>query len=272
VTEIRVFPDAEVLGTTLAEELFAGIGAASREGRPYVLGCPGGRSPRTTYQALARVAAGADLGHLVIAMMDDYVVRSPDGGFEQVPAGAHYSCRRFAYEEIAGLLNATARVGVTADRIWLPDPADPSAYRHRLEATGGVDHFIVASGASDGHVAFVHPGTPLDSDVSIVELAQTTRRDNMATFPDFTSLAEVPSYGVSVGLGTIVDLSRAVTLIIHGADKQEAARRVTSVSGFDIDWPATFIHRCQGGRIWLDAAAYPGSDRAEVRAAGPAEE
>jgi glucosamine-6-phosphate deaminase len=262
VTEIRVFADAEALGAALAGELMAGIDAARHANRRYVLGCPGGRSPRTTYQALARLASGVDLGHVVMAMMDDYVVPGPGGGFEHVPADAHYSCRRFAYDEIAAPLNASARVGVTADRIWLPDPADPGAYRRRLETAGGVNHFIVASGASDGHVAFVQPGTPLDSDVAIVELAQTTRRDNMATFPDFASLAEVPRYGVSVGLGTIIDLSRAVTLVIHGAGKQEAARRVTSVSHFDIDWPATFIHRCQGGRIWLDVAAYPGSDTA----------
>ena len=257
MTEVRVFKDAEALGLALAQEIAAGIEAARREGRRFVLGCPGGRSPRSTYRALARLLAGADLRHLVIAMMDDYVERGPDGGWRHVPADAHYSCRRFAREEIVEALDASAGQGVARDHLWLPDPADPPAYGRRLRESGGVDHFIVASGASDGHVAFVKPGTPLESDVSIVALAETTRRDNMGTFPDFRSIDEVPTHGVSVGLGTIVSTSRRVTLLLDGVGKRYAAERVLGVTDFDPRWPATFIHRCRQGRVWLDVAAQP---------------
>jgi glucosamine-6-phosphate deaminase len=201
---------------------------------------------------------GADLSHLVIAMMDDYVVPAGDGGFEHCPAGAHYSCRRFVRDEIAEPLNEAAAAGVPDEHVWLPDPRDPPAYRARLGDAGGVDLFIVASGASDGHVAFVKPGTPLDSDMAIIELAESTRRDNLATFPDFGSLDAVPGHGVSVGLGTIRDLSRQVRLIIHGEEKRLAARRVLEAGDFDPEWPATFIHRCRGAQIWLDEAAHPG--------------
>jgi glucosamine-6-phosphate deaminase len=257
LTEIREFPDESSLGAALATEIIAGIDAARDGGRRYVLGCPGGRSARSTYQALAGGLEGADIGHLVIAMMDDYVVRAADGSFEHCPADAHYSCRRFARLEIAGPLNEAAAVGVPDDHVWLPDPHDPPAYQARLEAAGGVDLFIVASGASDGHVAFVKPGTPLDSGVSIIPLALTTRTDNMATFPDFGSIDEVPDHGVSVGLGTIRSVSREVRLIIHGEDKRTAARRVLEAEDFEPQWPATFIHRCRGAQVWLDEAARP---------------
>lgn len=257
MTEVRVFADESGLGAALAAEIIAGIDAARDGGRRYVLGCPGGRSARSTYRALAQGLEGADIGHLVIAMMDDYVVRAPDGSFEHCPADAHYSCRRFARTEIAGPLNEAAAVGVPDDHVWLPDPHDPPAYQARLEAAGGVDLFIVASGASDGHVAFVKPGTPLDSGVSIIPLAVTTRTDNMATFPDFGSIDEVPDHGVSVGLGTIRSVSREVRLIIHGEGKRTAARRVLEADDFEPDWPATFIHRCRGAQVWLDEAARP---------------
>jgi glucosamine-6-phosphate deaminase len=263
---VRVSLDPESLGLALAAEIMAGIDAARRAGRRFVLGCPGGRSARSTYQALAGLAEGADLDHLVIAMMDDYVERGPDGGWQQVPADVHYSCRRFAREEIAGSLSATAARPILPEHVWLPDPADPPAYARRLADAGGVDEFIVASGASDGHVAFCKPGTPLDSDVSIVTLADTTRRDNLATFPEFRSLDEVPTHGVTVGLGTIAGLSRRVTLVIHGAGKGEAARRVLAATDHEPDWPATFIHRCRDGRVWLDEAAR-GAGRQEAPAA-----
>lgn len=257
MTPVRVFRDEGELGAALAAEIIAGIDEARASGRRYVLGCPGGRSGRSTYQALAQGVQGADISHLVIAMMDDYVLPTTDGAFEHCPADAHYSCQRFARVEIAGPLNAAAAVGVPDDQVWLPDPRDPAAYRARLEDAGGVDLFIVASGASDGHVAFVKPGTPLDSDVSIIPLAETTRRDNMATFPEFGSLDDVPRYGVSVGLGTIGSVSREVRLIIHGEGKRTAARRVLEADDFEPDWPATFIHRCRGAQIWLDEAAHP---------------
>ena len=266
---VRVFADPEALGEVLAADIAAGIADAGRDGRRFVLGCPGGRSGRTTYQALARHLAGQDLGHVVIAMMDDYLVRGPDGTWRHVPADAHYSCRRFAFDEIVAPLDAFAARGLRPEHVWLPDPADPPAYGQRLEAAGGVDHFIVASGASDGHVAFVTPGTALDSDVAIIELAESTRRDNLATFPAFATIDEVPTHGVSVGLGTISRLSRRVTLVIHGAGKREAARRVLAAIDHEPDWPATFIHRCRDARAWLDEAAVSGSFAAGDRPSGP---
>jgi len=258
VTEIRVFPDDGALGAALADEIMVGIDEARAAGTRYLLGCPGGRSPMSTYEALAARVAGADLSHLVIVMMDDYVVRGPGGGWQHVPGDAHYSCRRFARVEIAAPLSDAAAVGIPRDQVWLPDPSDPPSYRRRLEEAGGVDLFIVASGASDGHVAFVQPGTPLDSDVSIIGLAEATRRDNMATFPDFSALEEVPDHGVSVGLGTIRTVSKRVRLIINGEGKRVAARRALEVDDFDPEWPATFIHRCRDAQIWLDEAAHSG--------------
>ena len=255
---IRVFPHPVALGEALAEEIALGIAAAGREGRRYLLGCPGGRSGQTTYRALARRAGGMDLRHLVIVMMDDYLLPAPGGGWRRAPASAHYSCERFALEDIAAPLDAAAAHAIAPEHIWLPDPADPAEYEARIADAGCVDLFIVASGASDGHVAFNPPGSPADSRTRIVTLAETTRRDNLATFPAFRSLDEVPTHGVSVGLGTITRLSRRVRLVIHGDAKRSTAARVLDATGFDPAWPATFISGCPDARIWLDAAAVPG--------------
>jgi glucosamine-6-phosphate deaminase len=195
----------------------------------------------------------------VIAMMDEYLVEDADGTLRLPPQSAHYSCRRFADEEICGPLTAAAAPGrgIDPDQVWLPDPTDPEDYERRLADAGGVDLFLVASGASDGHVAFVSPGTPLDSRAAIIPIADTTRRDNLATFPGFRSLDDVPRHGVSVGLGTIVRQSRAVRLILLGEAKRESAARVLAADEFDPSWPATVIHRCPDPEIWLDAAADP---------------
>jgi glucosamine-6-phosphate deaminase len=230
------FADATALGESLADELIARYD--TREG-PFLLGCPGGRSLRTSYRALA--ARGRLLDRLVVVMMDEYV---------GAPRDAHYSCTRFAHEEIAGPL------GVPAERVWLPDATDPGAYDNRIGAAGGVAVFLLASGASDGHVAFVPPGSPRDGRTAVLPIAETTRRDNLVTFPEFTGLDDVPRLGVSVGLGTIA-AARSLKLVLHGSDKRAAAARLLALDAFDPSWPASIVHDHPDSEIWIDRAAQP---------------
>jgi glucosamine-6-phosphate deaminase len=160
-------------------------------------------------------------------MMDEYV--------PVPPPEAHYSCRGFALREIAEPL------GLPPERVWVPDPDDPAAYDDRIAAAGGIDLFLLASGASDGHVAMLGPGSPRGGRTSVVDLAETTRRDNLSSFPDFGSLDDVPRRGVSVGLGTI-GAARALRLVLHGEDKRDAVERLLSLDRFDPEWPASIVH------------------------------
>jgi glucosamine-6-phosphate deaminase len=206
--EVRRFDDADELGATLASEIVAA--------QPRLLGCPGGRSLRSTYRRLP------PLPETTVVMMDEYV--------PVPPASAHWSCRGFAERELPPVRE-----------VWLPDPAQPEAYDERIAAAGGIDLFLLASGASDGHVAMLGPGAPRDGRTSVVELAETTRRDNLRTFPDFESLDDVPRAGVTVGLATIAD-ARALRLVIHGDDKREAVERLLSYHTFDPAWPVSIVH------------------------------
>lgn len=232
--ELRVFADAEALGRALAGEVVARHDAT--EGA-FLLGCPGGRSLRTTYRALA--ARGRPLDRLVVVMMDEYLGAPPD---------AHYSCARFAREEIARPL------GVPPERVWLPDASDPEAYDDRIERAGGIDLFLLASGASDGHVAFVPPWSSRGGRTAVLELAGSTRRDNLATFPEFGDVRDVPSHGVSVGLGTIAS-ARALRLVLHGAGKRQATARLLALDEFDASWPASIVHDHPDAEIWVDEEA-----------------
>lgn len=232
--EVRLFANADTLGAALAESILARYAAS--EGA-FLLGCPGGRTPLSTYRAL--VARRPRLHRLVVVMMDEYV---------GAPAEAHYSCRGFALRELAGPL------GLRDDQVWLPDADDPAAYDARIAAAGGMDLFLLASGASDGHVAFVPPGSAREGRTAVLVIAETTRRDNLATFPHFASLDEVPTHGVSVGLATIAG-SRAVRLVLLGAGKREATRRVLALDAFDPSWPVSIVHECTDAEIWVDQEA-----------------
>lgn len=272
--EPTVFADADALGDALAREIAAGIRDAGEAARPYVLGCPGGRSPLSTYAALTRMVASQhpDLSHLVIAMMDEYVLREDGGDFRAVPSDAHYSVARFAAEGIVGPLNAAAGPGrgIAPANVWLPDPSDPSAYDDQLAANGGVDLFILASGDTDGHVAFNPPGSPADSRARIIPLAKSTRQDNLGTFPEFRSLEEVPKYGVSVGIATIAKLTRRAVLVAHGASKRTAVARIAASPSYEPEWPATVIWLCKQPSLFVDADAAARPSRTNGHAAAAA--
>jgi glucosamine-6-phosphate deaminase len=200
-------------------------------------------------------------------MMDDYLV--PGSGADTNPAGraalvhcdaeAHYSCRRFAWQEIQDVFNQHLPQSrqVPTSQVWFPDPSDPQAYDARLQLAGGIDLFLIASGASDGHVAFNPPGSDAGSVTRIIQLSDSTRRDNMATFPEFQDLSQVPSHGVSVGLATIAALSQRVWLVMHGQGKRFALEQLARRGEFSTDWPVSIVFNCRNPKVVLDEAAIP---------------
>lgn len=253
-----VLADPDAVGAVVAGHLLEEIRRAGSEGRTFLLGCPTGRTPAPVYRELAALVGRTrtDLDHLVVALMDDYVLPEA-GGFRAVPEDRSYSCvgyaRRYILEPLAAASAATGAAAPTT--LWHADPADPGKYDEQLADAGGIDLFLLASGASDGHVAFNPPGSARDSTTRIVELSDETRRDNMATFPDFRTLEQVPHHGLTVGVSTIVDRSRELVMVVTGADKATAFRRLTTAERFEPDWPATAFVEGARTSLYADRAA-----------------
>lgn len=229
-----MLPTPEAIGESLAERVLSRL-----TGNQFLLGCPTGRTPRPFYEALAR--RQADLSRVVFVMMDEYL----DDRLEYARA---HSCHEFVARHIGGPL------GIRPDAVWFPDPRSPEAYDARIADAGGIDFFLLASGATDGHVAFNPPGTPRDSHTRIVVLSEETRRDNLKTFPDFGSLEDVPRRGVSVGIDTITRAREAV-MVVWGESKRLTLTRIMAATAYDPAWPATVIHECSNAEVICDRAA-----------------
>jgi glucosamine-6-phosphate deaminase len=207
-----------------------------------------------------------DLSHLVLVMMDEYLVPD-DGQLTYASPNEPWSCHHFARVEIAEPLNAglPPAYRVRDESIWFPDVREPAAYDARIAGAGGIDFFMLASGASDGHVAFNPPGSPRDSRTRIIPLSEETRRDNLITFPAFGALSAVPHFGISVGIDTIAAAKEAV-MIVWGVGKRLTLARMLKAERYQPDWPATVIHECAAREIVSDAdAAYT-----QATLAGPA--
>ncbi|GAB3583406.1 glucosamine-6-phosphate deaminase [Leifsonia lichenia] len=262
--EILDTPDD--VGRAAAEQIADAIAAANAEGRTFVLGCPTGRSPLTTYEQLAAIVAerDLDLSTVVIALMDEYVEQAggeraaEDREFRAVDPALAHSCVGYGERDILARLNAGAlpEHRIPERNLWHPDPRDPDgAYDRRLAEAGGIDLFLLASGASDGHVALNPVGAGADTVTRVVALGDDTRRDNLDTFPTLGSLDEAPRYGVTVGISTIRELSRSVIMVVTGEHKQPTVRRLAAADAYEPEWPATVLTQCASPRFLVDRSA-----------------
>ncbi|MET7433246.1 MULTISPECIES: hypothetical protein [Streptomyces] len=137
----------------------------------------------------------------------------------------------------------------------VPDPSDRPRYDERIAAAGGVDLFLLATGASDGHVAFNPPGSGIAEGTRVIRIAESTRRDNLVTFPHFGTEDRVPRRGISAGPATFAGLSGRVRLVATGADNAMSVARVLSTTRWEPDWPATIVHAARQAEVRTDPAA-----------------
>ena len=143
---------------------------------------------------------------------------------------------------------------VRQESVWFPEPDDPVRYDRRIADAGGIDFFTLASGAGDGHVAFNPPRSDRRSRTRVIELSEQTRRDNLQTFPEFGTLANVPTHGVSVGIETIAS-AKAGSLVVWGSGKRLRLSRKFGADNSELDWPANFIHDLAARVISFDETA-----------------
>ena len=254
---LRILSTPDDIGEYVASRILGGIDAATRDGRRYLLGLPTGRTPRPVYAALTRALASAprSLRHVTLVMMDEYLIEVADGYEYAMDAGAP-SCHAFTRTEIVGQINSALpdEFQLRDTQVWFPDPRTPDAYDDQIVQAGGIDFFLAASGAGDGHVAFNPPGSARESRSRVVRLSEQTRRDNLLTFPALGSLDSVPRFGVTVGVSTIT-ASREVVMVAWGDEKRTTVSRMLAADCYQPDWPATLIHECPRAEVVLDATA-----------------
>jgi len=204
------------------------VAEAVSAGTVRVLGVATGSSPLALY---------ADL-----VALDEYVGLDADDP---------RSYTAYVREAIAGPL------GVPDDRVLVPSgrtPEDALAFDGAIARLGGVDLQIVGIGRN-GHIGFNEPGSDPGSSTRVVELAESTRRDNAAPFGG--DPRDVPSHAITQGLGTIL-AARRIVLVASGASK--AAALVAALTGpVTTDVPASFLQLHADVTVVADPAALGGT-------------
>ena len=73
---------------------------------------------------------------------------------------------------------------------------------------------------SNGHIGFNEPNTPFESLTHLVDLTESTIKDNSRLF---TSIDEVPRQALSMGIKNIMN-AKSVLMVVSGKNKAEAVR------------------------------------------------
>ena len=207
-----------------------------------VLGLPTGGTPLGMYAELAKAVREkrVDMRAITTFNLDEYCglpVSDPQSYFTFMNTNFYLPC---------GLAPSQHHIPDGE----APDPdAEALAYDAAIRAAGGIDLQVLGIG-HNGHIGFNEPGTPPDSRTHAVLLTDKTRQAN-ARF--FSTLADVPTRAISMGIGTILE-SREILLLANGADKAEIL--AAALRGpVTVENPASFLQNHPRLVVIVDAAA-----------------
>lgn len=206
-----------------------------------ILGLATGSSPIGVYDELIKSYKEGDIDFSGVTTfnLDEYV-----GIPEDHPQSYHYFMNEHLFKHV-NLLKSKTHVPSTNK-----DSEDYyQIYDQKIKDRGGIDFQILGIG-SNGHIAFNEPGTDFDSLTHEVELKESTIKDNSRFF---SSIEEVPTKAVTMGLKSIMN-AKHIVIIITGSNKAEALKRLMSKE-VTTDLPASILCKHPSVTIYADKEA-----------------
>ena len=204
-------PNYEQLSKWAANYVAAKIKKANPTAeKPFVLGLPTGSSPLGMYKNLIELNKQGVISfqNIITFNMDEYV---------GLPKDHPESYHSFMWN------NFFSHIDIKPENVNILNgnaedlEAECTAYEAKMKAAGGVDLFLGGIGP-DGHIAFNEPGTPFGSVTHIVDLAESTIKDNSRMFK---SIDEVPRQAFTMGLKNIMN-AKKILILANGANKAKA--------------------------------------------------
>ena len=125
-------------------------------------------------------------------------------------------------------------------------------YEKKIESIGGIDLQILGIGRN-GHIGFNEPGSSFSSVTRKVNLTPITRRANVYLF---TSIREVPSQAMTMGIQTILS-SREIFVLAFGKEKSIPVAKMVRGSVTEKN-PASCLQLHKNTFVFLDSAAGKG--------------
>ena len=212
--------------------------------KPDLLLCASaGNTPGQTYQCLAQEFTRRSrlFARLRVIQIDEW------GG---LPRGSSATCEADLRSKLISPLQ------IRADRFagFRSDADEPDAECCRISqwlvAKGPIDICILGLGLN-GHVAMNEPAASSNPCAHVVKLAPSSRRHAM-----LRGLARKPAYGLTLGLGDILQ-SRKILLLVSGKNKRAALKRLMCPK-VTSRFPASFLWLHSDATVLCDQEAANG--------------
>ena len=225
----------------MSKKAFEIMKATIKEKKNATLGLATGSTPIGLYEEMIadHKACGTSYAEVSTFNLDEYVGLDYSSDQSYV-----YFMREHLFDHIdIKLENTNIENGKAAD------PAAECARYNALLAENTVDLQILGIG-SNGHIAFNEPGTPFDSVTHVVDLSETTIKDNSRLF---NSIDEVPKQAFTMGLSNIM-MAKKIVVLANGANKAKAVYGMVH-GEITEDIPASILQNHSDCTLICDEAA-----------------
>lgn len=151
--------------------------------------------------------------------------------------------------------NLFDHIDLPKEQIHLPNgsaedlEAECQEYEEKITRAGKMDLQVLGIGIN-GHIGFNEPGTHFTSRTHIVTLDESTREANSRFF---STIDEVPTHAITMGIETIME-SKEIVLLISGEQKAETLNRLLNGEVSE-EFPASILHKHNNVIVIADAAA-----------------
>jgi glucosamine-6-phosphate deaminase len=242
--DTRVFPNADDAVREVATGIARLIRDREKENSEAVLGLATGSTPVKLYRELIRLhkEEGLSFRNVVTFNLDEYY---------GLPSSHPESYRQFMEVQLF------RQIDLPPENTHIPNGTIErdrvfeycAEYEAQIQRAGGIDLQILGIGRT-GHIGFNEPGSGPDSRTRMVALDRLTRRDAAR---DFRGEANVPSYAITMGVGTILQ-TRKIVLLAWGESKAAILR--TAVEGPQTEAvPASYLQQHGDCVCFVDRAA-----------------
>lgn len=180
-----------------------------------VLGLATGSTPIGLYENLIKAYENGEVSFsgVTSANLDEYVGLSKDHD------------QSYAYFMRHNLFD---HVDIKSENLNIPDGSkqdlDEECARYSAFLESHPQDLQVLGIGSNGHIGFNEPGTPFDSKTHVVNLTQSTIKDNSRLF---SSVEEVPVKAVTMGIAEIMK-SKKILIMASGKNKADAVYRTVN--------------------------------------------
>ena len=197
-----------------------------------VLGLATGSTPLGIYQELSKMR-DTNFSDTYTVNLDEYVGLEPEFnarlkgkegyGFPKHPQSYYYFMNKHLFRNI------------TFKRSFFPGESQTDTYDSLIAAMHGIDIQILGIG-TNGHIGFNEPGTSRDSLTHVVDLTESTIKDNSRFFD---SIDEVPKQATTMGIESIMRAKR-IYLLAQGKHKKDILEKAM-YGDITPEVPASFL-------------------------------